>query len=105
VFGEMIEALRAGAVDAVVDDDVALVPVAGAEDLTIAFTVATRNAWGVAVAKSRPQLRAAVDGALAQVIADGRLAAAWNRWMPTLAWPLTAVAAQPGSEPTTPEVA
>jgi polar amino acid transport system substrate-binding protein len=89
VFGEMIKALCGGAVDAVVDDDVALVPVADADDLAIAFTVATRNAWGVAVARSRPELRAAIDGALAQVIADGRLAAVWDRWMPTLTFPLT----------------
>ena len=53
----------------------------------IAFTVATRNAWGLAVAKDRPQLRDELDGALAAIIADGRLEAAWMQWMPELAYP------------------
>jgi polar amino acid transport system substrate-binding protein len=87
VFGEMMDALRAGTVDAVVDDDVALLPLAGDGAFEIAFTVATRNAWGLAVAKDRPELRDELDGALAAVIADGRLEAAWTRWMPELAFP------------------
>ena len=80
----MIGALREGAVDAVVDDDVALLALAGDPGLEIAFTVPTRNAWGVAVAKDRPQLCAQIDGALAQIIAAGELEAAWRRWMPGL---------------------
>lgn len=88
VFGEMIGALCAGAIDAVVDDDVALVPLVGDDDLAIAFTVATRNAWGVAVAKDRPEVRSELDSALARIIADGRLQATWRRWMGSLAFPL-----------------
>lgn len=87
VFGEMLDALRAGGVDAVVDDDVALIPLAGDEAFEIAFTVPTRNAWGLAVAKDRPEWREELDGALAAVIADGRLEHAWRRWMPELAFP------------------
>jgi polar amino acid transport system substrate-binding protein len=90
VFGDMIGALRAGDVDAVVDDDVALVPLTEDDDFAIAFTVPTRNAWGVAVAKDRPEMRDELDAALALVIDDGRLAAAWRRWMPTLPFPLPA---------------
>jgi polar amino acid transport system substrate-binding protein len=88
VFGEMIDALRAGDVDGVVDDDVALLPLAGDDALEIAFTVATRNAWGLGVAKDRPGWRDELDRALATIIADGRLRAAWSRWMPELAFPL-----------------
>lgn len=88
VFGEMVGALRAGEVDAVVEDDVALVPLAAETDLRIAFAVRTRNRWGVAVAKDRPELRAELDGELAAAIADGRLKAAWQRWMPELEFPL-----------------
>lgn len=87
VFGEMIGALRAGAVDAIVDDDVALVPLDADEDLRVAFTVPTRNEWGVAVAKDRPELRDRLNSALRQLIADGRLAGVWSRWMPQLAYP------------------
>src|SRR5262245_4050409 len=57
VFGDMLSALRSGAVDAVVDDDVALVPLADDRDLEIGFTVATGNRWGIAVSKHREQLR------------------------------------------------
>lgn len=89
VFGEMIQALRDGAVDAVVDDDVALVPVADAPDLALAFTVATRNRWGVCVAPGNDALRTELDDALTSVIADGSLQAQWDKWMPTLTFPLT----------------
>jgi polar amino acid transport system substrate-binding protein len=92
VFGEMIDALRAGAVDGIVDDDVALVPLADHPDFEVAFTVPTRNEWGVAVARDRQELRDELDRALANAIADGRLASCWQRWLPELrspfgAWP------------------
>jgi polar amino acid transport system substrate-binding protein len=87
VFGEMIDALRAGAVDGVVDDDVAFLALADDPDFEIAFTVPTRNEWGVAVSKTRPEMRDALDRALAQVMRDGRLAACWEAWLPQLAYP------------------
>ena len=88
VLGEMVAALRAGEVDAIVDDDVALVPIADDTDLKIAFTHPTQNRWGIAVAKNRPDTRATLDAALAATIADGRLSEVWHRWMPNLAFPL-----------------
>jgi polar amino acid transport system substrate-binding protein len=88
VFAEMVAALRAGRVDAVVDDDVALIPLAGEPDLDVAFTVATRNPWGIAVSKARPQVRAQLDRALDGLLADGTLSTLWRRWMPQLAFPL-----------------
>jgi len=84
----MLAALRAGRVDAIVDDDVALIPVAEEPDLEVAFTVPTRNPWGIAVSKQRPELRAELDHAMDSVLADGTLAALWQRWMPQLAFPL-----------------
>ncbi|GAA2457577.1 ABC transporter substrate-binding protein [Actinomadura vinacea] len=88
VFGDMLAALRAGEVDAVVDDDVVFVPLAEDPDFEVAFTVPTGNRWGVAVAKDRPGLLAELDRALAAVIADGRLENAWRAWMPALPFPL-----------------
>ena len=87
VFGEMIEALRAGDVDGIVDDDVAFLALADDPDLEIAFTVPTRNEWGVAVSKTRPETRDELDRTLAVVIRDGRLAACWESWLPGLAYP------------------
>ncbi|MBZ5876457.1 substrate-binding periplasmic protein [Chromohalobacter israelensis] len=86
VFGDMVAALRSGDIDALVDDDVALVPLE-ADDLTIAFTVPTRNAWGAVVAKNQPGWLASVNRALDEIIANDSLQAAWERWMPTLAYP------------------
>lgn len=87
VFGEMIDALRAGELDGVVDDDVAFLALADDPALEIAFTVPTRNEWGVAVSKTRPEMRDALDQALAEVISDGRLAACWGSWLPQLTYP------------------
>ena len=92
VFGEMVSALRAGEVDAVVDDDVVMVPLADEVDLEHPFTVRTRNAWGVAVAKDDPEMLKLLDAALAAVIEDGRLERVWRRWMPALEFPLPAEA-------------
>jgi polar amino acid transport system substrate-binding protein len=87
VFGEMLDALRAGEVDGVVDDDVAFLGLADDPEFEIAFTVPTRNEWGVAVSKARPEMRDLLDSALAEVMRDGRLAACWERWLPGLAYP------------------
>jgi ABC-type amino acid transport substrate-binding protein len=86
VFGDMVAALRAGEIEALVDDDVALVPLE-ADDLTIAFTVPTRNAWGAVVAKGESDWLTRVNRALDGIIADGSLRSAWERWMPTLEYP------------------
>jgi polar amino acid transport system substrate-binding protein len=88
VYGDMIRALRAGDVDGFVDDDVVMVPLGEEPDLRLAFTVPTRNRWGVALRTGNDELRDAIDGALSETIADGRLGAAWERWMPWLAFPL-----------------
>lgn len=89
VFGDMISALRAGTIDGFVDDDVVMVPLGDEPDLRLAFTVETRNAWGVAVARGNDELRSALDAALDAVIADASLRSAWERWMPWLEFPLT----------------
>lgn len=87
VFGEMLAALESGAVDGVVDDDLVFVPLGDDPRFEVAFTVRTQNRWGVGVAKDRPELRAAIDAALATVIGDGRLEAVWRQWLPGLDYP------------------
>jgi polar amino acid transport system substrate-binding protein len=91
VYGDMLAALRSGTVDAVVDDDVVFVPLADSAEFDLAFTVATGNRWGLAVAKGNQALLAgALDDALAAVKADGRLRQAWRDWLPSLDYPFTA---------------
>jgi polar amino acid transport system substrate-binding protein len=94
VFGDMIAALRAGHVDGFVDDDVALLPVGNEPDLEVAFTIATRNRWGIAVAKGNDAIRAELDAALQESIDDGSLERVWQRWMPDLDFPLRDVQAE-----------
>jgi polar amino acid transport system substrate-binding protein len=89
VFGEMLGALRSGAVDAVVDDDVVFVPLAGSAEFDLAFTVPTGNRWGLAVSKERPSVLDALDEALDALKTDGRLAAVWREWLPSLDYPFT----------------
>lgn len=90
VFGEMLSALEAGEIDAFVDDDVVFVPLDSDPRFEQAFTVKTANPWGVGVAKDRPELRDEIDAALAAVIADGRLRAVWEQWLPSLEYPFGA---------------
>ena len=88
VYGDMLAALSAGEVDAVVDDDVVFVPLGDSDDrFEVAFTVRTGNRWGIGVSKERPDLREAIDAALGRLIADGRHREAWQRWLPTLDYP------------------
>lgn len=87
VFADMIQAVRDGSVDAMVDDDVVTVPLGDEEEFDLAFTVETRNPWGAGVAKDRPELLAEIDGAIERIIADGRLGQVWTKWMPDLPFP------------------
>lgn len=87
VFGDMLNALEAGDVDAVVDDDVALLPLDGDDRFAVAFTVPTRNPWGIAVSKDRPAVRDELDEALTTLIRSGELEQFWNHWLPGLDFP------------------
>ncbi len=87
VLGDMTRATRDGTVDGFVDDDVVMVPLDADPDLRLAFTVPTRNEWGVAV-RQGDALRGEIDAALGAAIAGGSLRAAWERAMPALPFPL-----------------
>lgn len=88
VYADMLAALEAEEVDAVVDDDVVFVPLGESDPrFELAFTVRTGNRWGIGVSKQRPDLLAELDGALAAVIGDGRLKQVWQHWLPTLEYP------------------
>ena len=88
VYADMIAATRSGEIDGFVDDDVVMVELDNDPELRLAFTVETRNQWGIAVRHGDDALREALDGALGAIIADGSLQAVWERHMPDLPWPL-----------------
>jgi ABC-type amino acid transport substrate-binding protein len=89
VLPEMLAALRAGEIDALIDDELVLL-VAAEDDpcLQLAFTVPTQVPFAIGVAKQRPELLAALNQALGQAIADGTLAERWAKWIPWKPFPL-----------------
>lgn len=88
VYADMLAALLAGDVDAVIDDDVVFVPLGATHpDYELAFTVQTANKWGIAVSKDRPDTLAEIDGAVRRLIGSGRLRVVWKEWLPTLDYP------------------
>ncbi|BBH45762.1 substrate-binding periplasmic protein [Pseudomonas sp. KU43P] len=89
VLADMVNALREGKIDAFVDDDVALVPLADEADLELAFVVKTQNKWGMAVKKGNPAWLAQVNEALAMLKSTGKLKVTWEKWMPALEYPFS----------------
>lgn len=88
VYADMLAALVAKDVDAMVDDDVVFVPLGATHpDYELAFTVQTGNKWGIAVSKDRPDTLAEIDGALGRLIESGRLRRVWEEWLPSLEYP------------------
>jgi len=85
VFGDMLRALLAGEVDAVVDDDVAFIGIERSwPGIRVAFSVATRNPWGCALRQGDDGLKRTLDDGILQ--AD--LPAVWGHWLPSLEYPL-----------------
>jgi len=89
VLPEMLDALRGGEIDALIDDE--LVLVVAAEDnpaLRVAFDVPTRVPFGVGVRKDAAELHEAIDSTLQSLIDDGTLADLWATWIPWKPFPL-----------------
>jgi ABC-type amino acid transport substrate-binding protein len=82
ILGDMLDALRAGEVDAVVDDDVVFLE--PDPTICVAFTAPSRNAWGAACRKGDDALVALLDDAIGR--AD--LRAVWDRCLSALPFPL-----------------
>ncbi len=88
VLPEMLAALRAGEIDALIDDELVLVVAAEEDDtLEIAFTLPTRVPFAIATPKANPTLRAALNAAIAATLADGTLATLWATWIPWKPFP------------------
>lgn len=96
VLPEMLEALRNGEIDALIDDELVLV-VAAEEDvnLRIAFDIPTRIPFGIGVQLGNAALHSAIDSILSQLIADGTVAQLWSQWIPWKPFPFTAEVRQP----------
>nr|WP_228034999.1 ABC transporter substrate-binding protein [Oculatella sp. LEGE 06141] len=88
VLPEMLEALRKGEIDALIDDELVLI-VAAEDDpgLKVAFTVPTQVPFGIGVQKGQPELWQAIDSTLEAMSADGTLADLWAKWIPWKPFP------------------
>lgn len=90
VLPEMLAALRAGEIDALIDDELVLVVAAEEDtDLRVAFTLPTRAPFAVGVSKSRPKLLKKLQDTLSELEADGTLAALWAQWIPWKSFPFS----------------
>ena len=89
VLPEMLTALRAGEIDALIDDELVLL-VAEAEDpnLRMAFSLPTQVPFAIGVAKERSELSEKLENALSTLIEDGTMAQLWKKWIPWKPFPL-----------------
>lgn len=96
VLPEMLEALRTGEIDALIDDELVLL-VAAEEDITLqlAFDVPTRVPFGIGVQKENLALHQAIEFTLNQFITDGTVADLWANWIPWKPFPFADEIKQP----------
>ena len=87
VFKEMIDALNADEIDAVVDDEPAFGGVLANETFEVAFTVETKNRWGVAMLPSQIALKRELDRALKLIIDNGKIESIWRNCFRDIPFP------------------
>ena len=87
VFAEMIDALAAGDVDAVVDDEPAFGELLTDPRYKLAFTVNTANLWGAAMQKHQVELKQALDSALNSVFQTGLASQIWRQHLSGITYP------------------
>ncbi len=88
VLPEMLAALRAGEIDALVDDELVLITAADADpNLRIAFTVETRHPFAIALHPDSTALLDALNQTLDELEANGTLEMLWHRWIPWRPFP------------------
>ena len=90
VLPEMLAALRAGEIDALIDDELVLL-VAAEEDpmLRLAFSLPTRVPFAIGVSKVQPDLLEKLNSVLDALEADGTMAELWAKWIPWKPFPLS----------------
>ncbi|MEM8502926.1 MAG: ABC transporter substrate-binding protein [Cyanobacteria bacterium P01_D01_bin.1] len=90
VLPEMLAALRAGEIDALIDDELVLVVAAEEDpDLRLAFTLPTKAPFAIGVSKTQPLLLEKLNNTLSELIADGTLKTLWEKWIPWKPFPFT----------------
>jgi len=78
VFKEMVDALSNGEIDGVVDDEPAFGGTIQDPKFKIAFTVETKNAWGIVMQKDNFPLKEKIDRALNKINQNSMHQEIWN---------------------------
>ncbi|MEM7773597.1 MAG: ABC transporter substrate-binding protein [Cyanobacteria bacterium P01_A01_bin.37] len=90
VLPEMLAALRAGEIDALVDDELVLITAAEADPtLRLAFTVETRHQFAIALHPDSTELLNALNTTLDELEANSTLKKLWSQWIPWRPFPFT----------------
>lgn len=90
VLPEMLAALRAGDIDALIDDELVLVVAAEEDaDLRLAFSLPTKAPFAIGVSKAQPMLLEKLESTLLQLKAEGTLAKLWAYWIPWKPFPFS----------------
>lgn len=88
VLPEMLQALREGKIDAVVDDALMLLAVeADDASLRVAFEIPTQQPFGIGVLPGNRELLEALNHALNHLLVEGILAKLWTQWIPYKPFP------------------
>lgn len=90
VLPEMLAALRAGEIDALIDDELVLLVAAGEDQaLRLAFSLPTQEPFAIGVKKEQAALLESLNRVLAELKTDGTMAQLWSRWIPWKAFPFS----------------
>ena len=90
VLPEMLAALRAGEIDALIDDELVLLVAAGEDQaLRLAFSLPTQVPFAIGVNKEQDALLEALNRVLSELKDDGTLAELWAKWIPWKAFPFS----------------
>lgn len=88
VLPEMLSALRAGEIDALVDDELVLITAAEADPrLRVAFTVETQHSFAIALRPEDDALLSVLNQTLDELETNGTLEKLWNQWIPWRPFP------------------
>lgn len=87
-FHEMAQATLDGSIDAMVDDEIVLPALTRDGTLRVAFVVATRNPYGIALRPGSDTLCRALNVSLQRLVVDGQLESIWRRHFPGRPFPL-----------------